>query len=352
MAMETAYLKEHEGIVHNSVGQLSSAASSWWSISAFGSQNQSSSVYGDTSNNQIIMKPFSLELPSNNNNYIDHLAPSTNIKQQQFLDNKGPTTQFTIFPEDCKISGESQKSHQATLSLQTSIADPRNRFDLGFTQPMVQKFSKICAKYPYMDQFYGLFSAYAPQISGRIMLPLNLTSDEGPTYVNAKQYHGILRRRQSRAKAVLANKLVKRRKPYMHESRHLHAMRRPRGCGGRFLNTRNSTTNGNGKSGSEANKKGLVQQLQSSGSQSSEVLQSSAGTLNSSKETNGSSPNISSEVTSMYSSRGGIDGFAINHIGTSMHSLADMMGNGHGHGMIMPPKWVSAAAGNCCNLNV
>ncbi|QHO25845.1 Nuclear transcription factor Y subunit [Arachis hypogaea] len=167
---------------------------------------------------------------------------------------------------------------------------------------------------------------------GHIMLPLNLTSDDGPTYVNAKQYH-----RQSRAKAVLANKLIKRRKPYMHESCHLHAMRRPRECGGRFLNTRNSATNnGNGKIGSEANKKALGQQLHSSGSQSSEVLQSSAGSLNSLKETNGSSSNISSEVTSMYSSRGGIDRFAINHIGTPMQSLADMMDTGHGHGMIMP----------------
>lgn len=48
---------------------------------------------------------------------------------------------------------------------------------------------------------------------GRIMLPLNLTADEGPIYVNAKQYRGIIRRRQSRAKAaVLLNKIQRPRK--------------------------------------------------------------------------------------------------------------------------------------------
>ncbi|XP_010241195.1 PREDICTED: nuclear transcription factor Y subunit A-7 isoform X2 [Nelumbo nucifera] len=160
-----------------------------------------------------------------------------------------------------KLECQTQNQPPANGILNPAVASPA----AGYTMPLHHEVGHSVAQavYPYPDPYYrSIFAPYGaqpmcqmhPHLMGihQAGVPLPLDAEE-PVYVNAKQYHGILRRRQSRAKAESENKLIKSRKPYLHESRHLHAMRRARGCGGRFLNAKSSEKQqSKGASGDEA----------------------------------------------------------------------------------------------------
>ncbi|KAL2651828.1 hypothetical protein R1flu_019956 [Riccia fluitans] len=137
------------------------------------------------------------------------------------------------------------QAQSAGIPVQGDYMLPHTQLELGHSMaPQPRPYGGYVETNPFygsMIAAYGQQAMIHPQMLGvqqaRMPLPSEMLEEE-PVYVNAKQYHGILRRRQSRAKAESENKLIKARKPYLHESRHLHALRRARGCGGRFLNTK------------------------------------------------------------------------------------------------------------------
>ncbi|KAI3798302.1 hypothetical protein L1987_33573 [Smallanthus sonchifolius] len=298
------------------MGSPSPALGPWWS----------GLVTRSTVEESVVVKSSTKE---NNTFYSEKLTQPSDHDADQGFDKRN-ITQFSIITDDYKNSSNKQKSAKIHASL--SMQSNQSYVELGFGQPTM-----VCGKYPYGDQYYGLLSAYGPQIKGRIMLPLNLGSDDGPLFVNAKQYHGIIRRRRSRAKVEMANKVLKSRKPYLHLSRHLHAMRRPRGNGGRFLNSKKTVK-------CKGENMDMKIDRDSPESPNCTILLSGHSNLNSPQESKSNGSHIPrSERTNMFSI-GDLKNFPIGNL--SMVSLSDMMsGNTTGHGFGMRGKWITAAGG-------
>ncbi|KAG8049301.1 hypothetical protein GUJ93_ZPchr0009g756 [Zizania palustris] len=255
---------------------------------------------------------------------LDPPAPQTNRGIPEVLE-------FSMVPG----KGEKGFEQSATVAIQSPFAQYNDHFELGLGQ------SVVLSNYPYADQHYGLLSPHGmgSTLSRRMLISPNMPAD-APVYVNAKQYAGILRRRRARAKAERENKLVKGRKPYLHESRHLHAMRRARGSGGRFLNTKKET---NGKNGG-GTKKGMdiIPPLHPAASFSSEIQHSEQCNPNSVSSLSGS------EVTSIYEHED-VDHFhSFENLRTHFFTpLPSIMDGDHGAGN--PFKWAAASDG-CCDL--
>nr|KAJ0226873.1 hypothetical protein LSAT_V11C100045700 [Lactuca sativa] len=209
-----------------------------------------------TQNDNFLIRGIELSRPRNGKLQIS-IFPSSFLLRIKFIKTVVHTAScpplLLSFQTDNSESEMQQSQMEGQIQCSSS---PATTTTTGTSHPSNIQYPTLGqAAYPFPDPYYrgtNIFNPYETQsypaqpYPGQPMVHLQfmgiqqagvpLPSDtvEEPVFVNAKQYHGILRRRQCRAKAESEHKANKSRKPYLHESRHLHALRRSRGCGGRF----------------------------------------------------------------------------------------------------------------------
>ncbi|CAN6455643.1 unnamed protein product [Victoria cruziana] len=244
-----------------------------------------------------LCREFNLNIESPTDQYGRAKQPGVQLQDQDSSSSQstGQSHQDVRGYDDTYGKGH-HSGIKSALSLGTSgYSFLQGPSDGGYLHPFV-------AYAPAESYYGGTVPAFGPPTEvhpymfgmshTRMPLPLDVMEDR-PVYVNAKQYRGILRRRLSRAKLESQNQLIKSRKPYLHESRHLHALKRARGSGGRFLNTKMPDQSGVAGNVQKV-LKGAALQLGSLSD--SEVAQSDTGLASSGNSASGTS---NSEVTSV-----------------------------------------------------
>ncbi|KAI5669644.1 hypothetical protein M9H77_19497 [Catharanthus roseus] len=181
----------------------------------------------------------------------DHMKQSESQFQEQDSSSTLSTCQSLYAMGNTARNNSMVQNHGSKHEHQNKSSLPYWNADYAFGQMQFDyNHNMTCVPYQWAESCFGaLIAAYGPnalvypQMMGfnqaRVPIPLDCAEDV-PVYVNTKQFRAILRRRQMRAKLEAQNKIAKSRKPYLHESRHIHALKRPRGSGGRFLNAKQS----------------------------------------------------------------------------------------------------------------